>query len=191
MLGLKLTSHGRPTYANKPVLLSSTFPTREDQMTDTATVAVPWMDLDLLSKKAIRRAYATCKRGSKSHCINSNLVRAFATAQGREVRYVQTYKGSLHWSENIDGQWVQYAAPLAEKYAKSIDAFDHNGQHFDAPKRCPLGRVRFVGFCVERHDKPEVIKVRKETMYAKIEAGKLVPGSRFRERQLPYVKAQV
>lgn len=154
-------------------------------------VIVPWGHKKDLPRKLVERAYETCKRGDKAHCINSNLVRAFAEHQGRKVRFVHTFKGDLRWSEEINDQWCRFIASLSEKYARCIDAFDHDHKHFRAPVKCPMGPVRFVGFSEARSDHPAVVKDRKSRMNARIKDGKLVPGSRFRERQLPYVQMEV
>lgn len=148
---------------------------------------MPWGRKKDLPRKVVDRAYETCKRGDKAHCINSNLARAFAAHQGRTVRFVHTFKGELHWSEKTADQWCMYVAPLTPKYAQMIDSFDHERGHFRAPVKCPMGPVRFVGFCKPRCDQPAVTKDRKARLNARIADGKLVPGARFRERQLPYV----
>lgn len=152
---------------------------------------MPWGRKKELPRKLVEHAYETCQRGDKAKCINSNLVRAFAAHQGRTVRFVHTYKGELHWSEKIEDQWCMFVAPLAEKYARMIDGFDHDHKHFRAPVKCPMGPVRFAGFCAERRDDAAVTRTRKARLNARINAGKLVPGSRFRERQLPYVQMTV
>jgi hypothetical protein len=151
-------------------------------------VKVPWARKADLPRALIERAYETCKRGDEGHCINTNLVRAFATHLGRTIRHPHTYKGNFHWSEKINGQWCMFVAPLAPKYARRIDAFDHDGKHFWPPVKCPMGPVHFVGFCEPRKVDPATIKERRDRHEARIAAGKLVPGSRFRERQLPYVE---
>jgi hypothetical protein len=119
------------------------------------------------------------------------MVRAFAEHQGRTTRFVHTYKGDLHWSEQIADRWCMFIAPLSEKYARCIDGFDHERKHFRAPSKCPMGPVRFVGFCKPRRDQPSVTQSRKARLNARISDGKLVPGARFRERQLPYVLMSV
>jgi len=141
-------------------------------------------------RELIERAFTSCQRGSAGHCINTNLVRAYAKHQGRKIRAPMTYKGDFHWSECVDGQWCMFVAPLTLKYVKKIDGYDHDAKHFDAPAKCPMGPVRFVGFCTERSDDPQVVRERRARVNARVAEGKLVPGSRFRERQTPYVLAQ-
>lgn len=159
--------------------------------TGTPIVTVPWGRKSDLSRAETERVYADCQRGNMSHCINSNLVRAFAKKQGRIIRYPHTFKGDFHWSERIDEEWCQFIAPLSEPYARTIDGFDFEAAHFRAPSKCPMGPVRFVGFC--KPTRPTTKTERKtfrSRFNARVEDGKLVPGARFREPQLPYVVAQ-
>ena len=157
------------------------------KMTDPPLVTVPWVSRKALPAGAIERAYATCKRADKGHCINTNFVRAFAEYQQRVIRYPATYKGELHWSELVDDQWCMFVAPLSLTYAKKIDAYDHEGKHFWPPVKCPMGPVRFAGFSVARTDTRAQRDERRARLNARIEAGKVVPGARLRELQTPYV----
>ena len=75
--------------------------------------------------------------------------------------------------------------------ARIIDDYDHSAKNFRAPVKCPMGPVRFAGFSSTRRDPPEVTAARKARLNARIKDGALVPGSRFRERQLPYVKGRI
>lgn len=157
---------------------------------DHPLVKVPWGRKKDLPRALIEKAYETCCRGDKAKCINTNVVRAWAIFLGRTIRHPHTFKGDFHWSELIDGRWCMFIAPLTVKYARMIDDFDNSNKHFRAPSKCPMGPVRFMGFCKERRDTSEVIKERRTRLNARIEGGKLVPGSRFREPQAPYVEAQ-
>lgn len=158
--------------------------------TPPPTATVPWGKKTELDKAGLlSRVYATCIRSNKGYCINSNLIRGFAKLQGRKIRSPGTYRGEFHWSECVNGEWCMFVAPLTGKYAKTIDAFDHDGKHFNPPMKSPFGPVRFVGFCVERRDTADQRKERRDRITARVEDGKLVPGARFRERQAPYVSA--
>jgi|SRR4051812_26002813 len=155
-------------------------------------VTVPWgKKKDLEESGLLTKAYATCRRAEKGHCINTNVVRGFAQLQGRKIRSPGTYKGAFHWSELIDDQWCMFVAPISLEYAKVIDAYDHAGKHFTPPAKCPMGPVRFVGFSAERRDTAAQREERRDRLVARVENGKLVPGARFRERQVPYVAAPV
>ena len=164
---------------------------RKKKHSDHPLVTVPWSRKDDMPRELVERAYETCKRGDKARCINTNWVRASAEYQGRSIRFPHTFKGDLHWSERVGGQWCRYVAPLTVKYAKLVDAFDHDAGHFKPPVTCPMGPVRFVGFSSDlvRAD-PRETRERKARMNARIKSGELVPGSRFRERQLPYAAKQ-
>lgn len=151
-------------------------------------MTVPWGRKGDLPRGVVERAYETCVRGSMTFCINSNYIRAHAVQQGRTVRAIHTFKGELHWSEKIGDRWCMFVAPMTAKYARKVDAFDHERAHFRVPVKCPMGPVRFVGFCKPRCDHPEVTRDRKSRLNARIKDGKLVSGARFRERQLPYVE---
>lgn len=156
--------------------------------TPAPLVPVPWGRKAELDKAGLlARVYTTCIRSNKGYCINSNLIRGFAKLQGRKIRSPGTYRGEFHWSEQVDEQWCMFVAPLMLKYAKMIDAYDHDGKHFNPPVKPPFGPVRFVGFCSERRDTVVQREERRERVNARVEEGKLVPGSRFRERQAPYV----
>lgn len=151
-------------------------------------VTVPWGDEKKLPRELQMRAYQKCKRGDKGHCINTNLVRAFAEHQRREIRCPQTYGGALHWSEQVDGKWCQFVAPLSVKYAEKIDAFDAKADHFAGPSRCPMGPVRFLGFSEPtKMVDPAVRRERRERMEARIASGELVPGKKWRDPQVPFV----
>ena len=155
------------------------------------SVKVPWGRKEELRDAGLLDAvYETCKRADKGHCINTNFCRGFAKLRKRTIRAPATYKGAFHWSEFIDGRWCRFVAPLTLKYARRVDAYDHEGKHFHAPVKCPMGPVRFVGFSTERRDTTKQREVRREKMNARVEAGELVPGARFREPQAPYVAAQ-
>ena len=150
-------------------------------------VKVPWARSIDVDRKLVEYAYKTCQRADKAHCINTNLVRAFAEHLGRVIRHPHTFKGEFHWSEMIDDQWCMFVAPLSLKYAKRIDAFDHEGKHFWPPVKCPMGPVRFVGFSKIRRDTADAREARRKRLNVRVSDGVLVPGARFRERQTPYV----
>src|SRR4051812_6069573 len=152
-------------------------------------VTVPWGRKKDLRGVPLERAYETCQRGDKGRCINTNLVREFARLQGRQIRSPGTYKGAFHWSELIEDQWCMFVAPLTLKYAQVLDDFDHTKKHFRMPAKCPMGPVRFVGFSAERRDTAAQREERRARLIARVEDGRLVPGARFRERQVPYVAA--
>lgn len=153
---------------------------------------MPWGNKKDLEKAGLlSEAYATCRRAEKGYCINSNLIRGFAKLQNRKIRSPGTYKGAFHWSELVGDQWCMFVAPLTLKYAQTIDAYDHEAKHFYPPVACPMGPVRFVGFCIKRVDTGAQRRTRRDRLEARVENGQLVPGARFRERQVPYVKAPV
>ena len=154
-------------------------------------VSVPWVPKNDMPKELVVNAYETCRRGDKGHCINTQYVRACAVFLEREIRSPGTYKGAFHWSEKVEGWgWCMFIAPLSMRYARLIDGFDENLQHFRAPAKCPMGPVRFAGFCRERRDVRAAREERGDRLNARISNGMLVPGARFREPQTPYVQAQ-
>lgn len=155
-----------------------------------ALPTVPWGSRNALHEAGLLApAYETCRRADKGHCINTNLIRGFAKLQGRKIRAPGTYKGEFHWSEYISGKWGRFIAPLSVPYAQTIDAYDHEGKHFSAPAKCPMGPVRFIGWSTGVKYTSAQIKERRDRHQARVQDGKLVPGARFRELQTPYAAA--
>ena len=153
---------------------------------------VPWGNINDLSREAERKAWSTCKQRDAGHCINSNFVYAFAAFQGRAIRAVQTYKGYTVWSENFDGVWCRYRAPLKKTYAAKIDQYDLDGQNFKLPIRIPMGRVEFVEFCIPRavshpNETAKDNTDRDDRYGCRVKNGKVRVGARLRQPQLQYV----
>lgn len=160
-------------------------------LTTPPIVTVPWGRKKDLPRALLERAYETCQAGNKAHCINTNLVRAWAEHQGRTIRFPRTYKGELRWSELVNGLWFMFAAGLTASYAGKIDNYDATKQRFRPPTKCPMGPVRCLGLCHERRDLPEVRKDRLARLNARITAGNLIPGARMRAPLLPFVLARM
>lgn len=161
-----------------------------DSPVTAPAATVPWGKKSDIPRELIERAYERCKRGDPARCINTNLIRAFAEHQGREIRHTYTMNGKFSWSENIKGKWRRFEAPLREDYAAKIDSFDKSVSHFRGPVRCPMGPVRDLGPCVPMVPvTAEVTRERKARLNARIKSGELIPGERQRKFQLPFVKA--
>jgi hypothetical protein len=154
-------------------------------------VRVPWARKQALRGEPLERAYETCQRGNKAHCLNSNIVHEAALLEGRNLRFVATYKGFLRWSEYIDGKWHQFEAPLTLKYAQTIDGYDHYRKNFRMPVKCPMGPVRHLGICAQVRYTKEQHKERRARYNARVEAGVVVPGMTFRKPQADYVRKRL
>jgi hypothetical protein len=132
------------------------------------------------------KAYGTCKRYDKAHCINSNILRIIAKLLGRKVTFLMTYKGKVHWTEEIDsGEKYKFVMPLKLSYAKMLDIYDERGEHFRAPTKPPFGPVECIGPASQSNGKPK--KEKKSRARLHVDGGKVKSGVRPRENQAPWV----
>ncbi len=151
------------------------------------TVAPLWIDPQVLTRKQVDRVYTGCEPKLPTRCLNTTFEKQAAKLTGRVVRKVNTLKGFTNWSEQVNGDWHMFTAPLKLAYAKKIDTYDRTGKLFTLPRAAPVGPVVWKGKCVERRDPIPVIRERKARYKVRVENGDVKPRSKFREPQAPAV----
>lgn len=145
--------------------------------------SVPWVKRNDMTTDEAFSVFTACERGKMDRCINTNYVKVSAKKLGRPVRYVQTYKAYVWWTEFVVGENRRYRAPLKPKYAEMIDGFDFHGKHFRTPSTPPFGPVEFVEIRVPRSDTTAVREARRARHNARVAKGVVKQGERFRDPQ--------
>lgn len=151
--------------------------------------SVPWVKKSSLTVVDMDKIQGNCERGKPDRCINSNYVKMSAKKLERSVRYVQTYKAYVWWTEFVGGENRRYRAPMKPKYAEMIDGFDFYGRHFRTPSVPPFGPTEFVEVCVPRDDPRPVREARRARHNARVAKGLVKLNEKWRDPQAAAARA--